>query len=294
MKPDTYIPLTRRRFLAQSSLLAASTFASRSPSLRIWPSGAPSGSPLRMMAQDIGEVETLWVSTGSETNISVVNAAMKQIPVKMARGPFKPTWDSLKQNHKVPQWFNRLRSSASSAISVSSRFRPMGYEKFICAGGDDSTLKSMNNHGSFVAWHTANYGPPNKFGYKDFIPMFKAEKFSADEWAELYKKAGARYVVPGAQHHENLPMWDSKVTPYNSMKMGPKRDVIGELAKAVRKRGMKFGIANHGIENFQFVNPPAELADKMKAEKVDLYDPKWADFYSTSPTAATRPARGSW
>src|ERR1700679_1761261 len=135
------------------------------------------------------------------------------------------------------------------------------------AGGEDSTLKSMNNHGSFVAWHTANYGPPEKFGYKDFIPMFKAEKFDAEVWAELYKKAGARYVVPGAQHHENFAMWDSKVTPYNAMQMGPKRDVIGELARAVRKRGMKFGVANHGIENLQFVNPPADLADKMKAEK---------------------------
>jgi alpha-L-fucosidase len=112
--------------------------------------------------------------------------------------------------------------------------------------------------------------------------MFKAEKFDADAWAELYKKAGARYVVPGAQHHENFAMWDSKVTPYNSMKMGPKRDVIGELAKAVRKQSMKFGVANHGIENFQFINPPAAMADKMKAEKVDLYDPEWADFYNVA------------
>ena len=286
MKPDTYIPLTRRRFLAQSSLLAASTFAHRVPHLYAYgQSGAPSGSPLRMMAQDIGEGgNTMGFDMAPETNISVVNAAMKQIPVKMARGPFKPTWDSLKQNYKVPQWFNGAKFGIFSHFGIFSvpAHGNEWYEKFMYAGGDDSTLKSMNNHGSFVAWHTANYGPPNKFGYKDVIPMFKAEKFNADEWAELYKKAGARYVVPGAQHHENFAMWDSKVTPYNSMKMGPKRDVIGELAKAVRKRGMKFGIANHGIENFHFVNPPAELADKMKAEKVDLYDPKWADFYNVA------------
>lgn len=75
-------------------------------------------------------------------------------------------------------------------------------------------------------------------------------------------------------------MWDSKVTPFNSMQMGPKRDVIGELAVAVRKHGMKLGVANHGIENFEFINPPLALAEKMKAEKVDLYDPKWADFYN--------------
>jgi alpha-L-fucosidase len=110
--------------------------------------------------------------------------------------------------------------------------------------------------------------------------MFKAEHFDADAWATLFQKAGARYVMPGAQHHENFAMWDSKVTPFNSMQMGPKRDIIGELAVAVRKHGMKLGVANHGIENFEFINPPLELAEKMKAEKVDLFDPKWADFYN--------------
>ena len=110
--------------------------------------------------------------------------------------------------------------------------------------------------------------------------MFKAERFDADAWASLFKKAGARYVMPGAQHHENFAMWDSKVTPFNSVQMGPRRDVIGELAAAVKKQGMKFGVANHGIENFQFINPPLELAERMKADKADLYDPKWADFYN--------------
>jgi alpha-L-fucosidase len=110
--------------------------------------------------------------------------------------------------------------------------------------------------------------------------MFKAEKFDADAWASLFKRAGARYVIPGAQHHENFAMWDSQVTPFNAVKMGPRHDVIGELATAVRKEGMKFGVANHGIENFQFINPPPELANRMKAEKADLFDPKWADFYN--------------
>jgi alpha-L-fucosidase len=110
--------------------------------------------------------------------------------------------------------------------------------------------------------------------------MFKAEHFDADAWVMLFKKAGARYVMPGAQHHENFAMWDSKVTPFNSMQMGPRRDIIGELAVAVRKHGMKLGVANHGIENFEFINPPLELAEKMKEEKTDLYDPKWAEFYN--------------
>jgi alpha-L-fucosidase len=277
------MPLTRRRFLAQSSLLAAaSTFA------RIDAYGQTGGSstaPGRTLAQDIGEAgNSMGFDMAPETNINVVNAAMRQIPTKMAHGPFKPSWDSLKQHYKVPDWFIGAKFGIFSHFGIFSvpAHGNEWYEKFMYAGGDDSTLKSMNNHGSFVAWHTAHYGSPDKFGYKDFIPMFRAEKFDADAWAELYKRAGARYVVPGAQHHENFAMWDSKVTPYNSMKMGPKRDVIGELSKAVRKQGMKFGVANHGIENFQFVNPPADMAEKMKAEKADLYDPKWADFYNVA------------
>jgi alpha-L-fucosidase len=236
-----------------------------------------------LLAQDIGEGgNTLGYDMAPETNIAVVNAAVKQIPVTIAPGPVQPTWESLQQNYKVPDWFIGAKFGIFMHFGIFSV--PVHgnewYEKFMYAGGDDSTLKQMHSTASSINWHTAHYGPPDKFGYKDFIPMFKAEKFDADAWAILFKKSGARYVVPGAQHHENFAMWDSQVTPFNSMKMGPKRDIIGELAAAIRKQGMKLGIANHGIENFQFINPPADLAAKMKAEKADLYDPKWADFYN--------------
>ena len=126
------------------------------------------------------------------------------------------------------------------------------------------------------------FWPQDKFGYKDFIPLFTQSNFNANAWAELFKKSGAKFVVPTAEHHENFALWDSQVTPFNAMKMGPHRDLIGELAKAVRKQGLKFGVSNHGIENFQFINPPADMAAKMKAEQADLYDPKWADFYNVA------------
>jgi alpha-L-fucosidase len=236
-------------------------------------------------AQDIGEGgNTMGFDMAPETNIDVVNAALKQIPIPMAPGPVQPTWESLKENYKVPTWFIGAKFGIFihwGIFSVPAHGNEW-YEKWMYAGGDDNTVKTMHSHTNFVDWHTEHFGPPDKFGYKDFIPMFKAEKFDADAWAELFKKAGARYVVPGAQHHENFAMWDSQVTPFNAMKMGPKRDVIGELSKAVRAQGMRFGVANHGIENFQFINPPAELADKMKAQKADLYDPKWADFYNVA------------
>lgn len=241
------------------------------------------GSSLQVLAQDIGEGgNTMGFDMAPETNLAVVNRAIKQIPITMAPGPVEPNWDSLKQNYKVPDWFIGAKFGIFMHFGIFSvpAYKGEWYEKFMYAGGNDSTLIAMANHDSFLAWHTEHFGPPDKFGYKDFIPMFKAEKFDADAWAVLFKKSGARYVVPGAQHHENFAMWDSQVTPFNAVQMGPKRDVIGELAKAVRKQGMKFGIANHGIENFQFINPPPDLASQLKAEKADLYDPKWADFYN--------------
>jgi len=245
-------------------------------------------STTRVFAQNIGAQDigaggnSMGYDMAPETTLAVVNAAVKQIPVKMAPGPVEPSWDSLKQNYKVPDWFIGAKFGIFMHFGIFSvpAYKSEWYEKFMYAGGEDSTLKEMKSHDSLLAYHTEHWGAPDKFGYKDFIPMFKAEKFDADAWALLFKQAGARYVVPGAQHHENFAMWDSQVTPFNAVQMGPKRDVIGELAKAVRKQGMKLGLANHGIENFQFINPPQDLVDRMKAEKADLFDPKWADFYN--------------
>ncbi len=85
-------------------------------------------------------------------------------------------------------------------------------------------------------------------------------------WAQLFKKSGAKYVVPTAQHHDNFAMWDSQVTPFNAKNMGPKHDLIGELAAAVRKQGLKFGVSNHGIEAFQFVNPTQGPGGRSKSQ----------------------------
>jgi alpha-L-fucosidase len=241
------------------------------------------GSALHANAQDIGEGgNTLGFDMAPETNLKVVDGAVKQIPVAMAPGPVLPTWDSLQQNYRVPDWFIGAKFGIFIHFGIFSvpAHKNEWYEKYMYAGGKDSTLDAIGDHDSALAWHTEHFGPPERFGYKDFIPMFKAEHFDANSWAALFKKAGARYVVPGAQHHENFAMWDSRVTPFNAKAMGPKRDVIGELSQAVRKQGMKFGVANHGIENFQFINPSPELARELSAKKADLYDPKWADFYN--------------
>jgi alpha-L-fucosidase len=207
-----------------------------------------------------------------ETTLEVVNAAVAMIPTKLPPGPFQPTWDSLRENYQVPRWFAEAKFGLFMHWGLYS----------VPAHHNEWYEKHMYTDGADGQWHVGHFGPQDQFGYKDFIPLFTQSNFNANAWAELFKKSGAKFVVPTAEHHENFAMWDSAVTPFNAMQMGPHRDLIGELATAVRKQGLKFGVSNHGIENFQFINPPAEMAAKMKAEHADLYDPKWADFYNVA------------
>jgi len=106
-----------------------------------------------------------------------------------------------------------------------------------------------NTSGREYRHHVETWGEPTEFGYPDFVPMFQAEKFDADEWADLFVEAGARFAGPVAEHHDGFAMWDSAQTPWNAMDMGPKRDVTGELAEAIRKRGMKFVTTFHHARN---------------------------------------------
>jgi alpha-L-fucosidase len=208
-----------------------------------------------------------------------VAAADAAVTKPMAPGPFAATWESIQQNYETPEWFKEAKFGLFmhwGLYSVPAHHNEW-YEKHMYA--------------TDLAWHTQNFGPPETFGYKDFIPLFTQAKFNADEWAELFKKSGAKFVMPTAEHHDNFAMWDSDVTPFNAMKMGPKRDLIGELAAAVRKQGLKFGVSNHGMENFTFINPDPALDARLQAAQADLYDPKWAAFYNVadrSPAAMTR------
>jgi len=110
-----------------------------------------------------------------------------------------------------------------------------------------------------------------EYGYKDLIPMFTADKFDADEWAELFQKAGARYAGPVAEHHDGFAMWDSKYSEWNAANMGPKRDVVGELEAAIKKRDMKYVTAFHHAANWFFF----PVHDK----RYDTGDPKNSGLY---------------
>jgi alpha-L-fucosidase len=216
---------------------------------------------------------------GPPATDSIVAAADGAVTQPMPSGPFAPTWESIAKSYQTPAWFLEAKFGIFMHWGLYS----------VPAHGSEWYEKHM--YGTLSQWHVENFGPQEKFGYKDFIPLFKQEKFNSDEWATLFKKAGAKFVMPTAQHHDNFAMWNSNVTPFNAQRMGPRRDLIGELGVAVRKQGIKYALSNHGIENFTFINPPADLDARLKAARADLYDPAWASFYNVadrSPQAMTR------
>jgi len=177
-------------------------------------------------------------------------------------GPYQPTWDSIKEHYRTPEWFRDAKFGIFLHWGLYS----------VPGHGSEWYEKHMYGNPGIVKWHADHFGPQDKFGYKDFIPLFTCAKFDADEWAVLFKKSGARYIVPTAEHHDGFALWDSALTKWDAKDMGPHRDLIGELATAVRKQGMKFGVSNHRIEHYTFVSALPNL-------KTDLDDPANDDFY---------------
>jgi len=137
------------------------------------------------------------------------------------------------------------------------------------------------------SYHTKKYGPLDKFGYKDFIPMFTAPKFNADDWVDLMHEAGARFGGICLVHHDGFLLWDSKVNRWNSANMGPKRDIFGEIAAAVRKYdGMKLLATFHHGRSFGYCTgamKKEDITDEMR-KTWDVFDPQYADFYWNEET----------
>lgn len=147
--------------------------------------------------------------------------------------------------HTIPQWIQDDKFGVYLHWGVFS----------VPACGPNATWYGYNMYreGSLQnMYHCLHYGDPAQFGYKNFIPMFTAEKFDPQEWAELFKKSGARFVGPVGEHHEGFSMWKTKFSQWNACEMGPHRDIVGELEKSIRAQGLKFMVAMHHAENWYF------------------------------------------
>ncbi len=189
-------------------------------------------------------------------------ALVKSADQEAHAGPFQPNWESLK-HYQIPTWYQDAKFGIFIHWGVYS----------VPAFGDEWYPRNMYIQGSPEFKHeVATYGPQTKFGYKDFIPMFHGEHFDPRAWAALFKESGAKYVIPVAEHHDGFPMYPSNLTDWCAGKMGPHRDIIGELAKSIRAEGLHFGASNHRAEHWWFFNGGREFPS-------DVQDPKYASLY---------------
>lgn len=173
---------------------------------------------------------------------------------------FEPNWESLKK-YTTPEW----NMDAKFGI-----FIHWGAYSVPAEGSEWYPRRMYHKNDTIFAYHKETWGDQSDFGYKDFIPMMKAEKWNPDEWAELFEKSGAKYVVPVAEHHDGFALYNSSHTRWDSTEMGPMRDICGELAEAVRKRGMKFGVSSHYAWNWRYYTYD---------DSFDTVDPNYSDLY---------------
>ena len=164
----------------------------------------------------------------------------------VAEGPFQPTWESLAANYQVPDWYRDAK------FGIWAHWGPQCQPEM----GDwyaQKMYQFSTNPNSDYQFHCKTYGHPSKFGFKDVINEWKADKWEPEKLLALYKKAGAKFFAAMANHHDNLDMWDSTYQPWNSVAVGPKKNIIGGWAKATREAGLKFAISCHASHTWDWM-----------------------------------------
>ena len=198
--------------------------------------------------------------------------------------PYKPVWASLKK-HTVPKWYDNAKFGIFihwGPYSVPAWAPPTGelgkiprdtwfkYNPYA-----EWYLNSLRIVGS-PTWehHREIYG--ENFAYENFVDMWKAESWNPDEWIELFKKAGAKYIIPTTKHHDGFCLWPSEYTDYHVINRGPNIDIIGTLSKITRKKGLKFGVYYSGPFDWQFTTEPLEETEDSKFIRPHTY--QYSDY----------------
>ena len=235
----------------------------------------------------LGGVVAAWsillaVASGSlaRAETASVEAAVKKVEVVIARGPYQATWESL-QKYEVPEWYLDAKFGIFIHWGVYS----------VPAFGNEWYPRNMYKRDEHRRVQTPSSRPTGRSrssATRISSPASRRRSSMPTRWAELFKKAGAKYVVPVAEHHDGFPMYDCSFTDWNAAKMGPKRDIVGELAAAVRKQGLHFGASSHRAEHWWFFDGGMQFDSDVK-------DPRYAGLYG--PAAAGErpsPTRRSW
>lgn len=179
---------------------------------------------------------------------------------------FESNWQSL-STQNIPEWYKDAKFGIYAHLGPYTvpAYENEWYPRKMYSYAKDKYQRVKDHH-----WK--KYGSMKNFGYKDFIPLFTCENFNADEWADIYQRAGAKFAGPVAEHHDGFSMWDSKINRWNAKEMGPKRDIVGELVIAIRKRNMKVITSFHHSYN-------ASGLYFTKQDSLDTGNPEYADLY---------------
>ncbi|GAB3919040.1 alpha-L-fucosidase [Microlunatus endophyticus] len=212
-----------------------------------------------MSNNEVAPTDTIWPDPVPPKDDQAELARVDEV---IAAGPFAATWESL-ADYQVPDWFRDAKFGV---------FLHWGAYT-VPAFGNEWYPRNMYLEGSpEFAHHRETYGDHAEFGYKDFLPSFTAERWDPQAWVSLFKKAGAQFVVPVAEHHDGLAMYATERSRWNTTTIGPHRDIVGDLGQAVRDQWLVLGVSSHRAEHWFFLNGGSRFDS-------DVRDPAFADFY---------------
>lgn len=238
-------------------------------------------------------IAVMWLFAAPALHAQEYQVLVSEEQEPMATGKFEPTWESLMQ-YEAPEWFRNAK------FGIWAHWGPQCVE-----GSGDWMARSLYMEGTReYQYHLENYGHPSEVGFKDILPLFKAEKWDPDHLVELYKRIGAQYFFALGNHHDNFDLWDSKYQPWNSMNMGPKKDILAGWAAAAKKHGLPFGISFHADHAWVWYEPAQRYdrnGDKMgvpydgKLTKADGAGKWWEGYDPQDLYAQNHPlSQGSW
>lgn len=200
-----------------------------------------------------------------------------------AQTKYTPDEKSLSRHQAAPGWFRDAKLGIYfhwGPYTVAAH-RNEWYPRWMHFDLRDEAWKGRNKgyHVDLLNWHTKKFGHPSEFGYHDLVPLFTGEHFDAEEWAQLFKDSGAKFAGPVAMHHDGFAMWDSQITPWNAKARGPKRDITGELAAALRKRDMKLIATFHHSRNLQRYKGQSIEEAMQRHRRTDKHQVFWNSHY---------------
>ena len=218
------------------------------------------------LATAAGMTAPLWTRGASAAPESFITTPSGR---KLAAGPFEPTWESLVKNYKYPDWYRDAKFGIWAHWTA----------QCVPEQGDWYARRMYIQGEKDYDYHVKTYGHPSKFGFKDIDHLWKAEKWEPEKLMALYKRAGAKYFFALATHHDNLDCFDSKYSEWNSVNVGPKKDIVGTWARVARANGLRFGVTNHSSWANRWLQPAYgyDAEGPMAGVRYDAYTLTKAD-----------------